>query len=443
MSTAKTIPRLERGIDSVNSPIFQANRRGPARRFLPKAVEHCVSQATRAGLSTCLFIGLLMLATSQASSAQDQYTRSEFGGEFSTIRQNNAQTGDGKNFPGFGGRYDWNFNRRLAFETQVDFFPQQSQVINFLRGGQTLEAVFGLRAKVVQTRRVSVFGLIRPGLFHYTAVLAYSPGGGLPTQQLGATYFELNLGGGIEYYLRPRWVLRADIEGNPYRVARQTRSTPVGTVSYPGSVEDTTRLSFGVAYRPGSMKQNEAENQVPGTGEFGPLISTLIAAPAGPDSGVATLYGLGAYATYRIWRVLYLDSDVLYFPQDTHGSSNLYGGPVFQGLFGVKGGIRRNRFGFFGKVRPGLQTYAQALDSITTQPSGVVDSSYGRSTNFVLDLGGIVEFYPTESTTLRIEAGDTHTFFSPHTVIVNGTPLRYDLGMHHTIQFVFGYGWRF
>ena len=44
---------------------------------------------------------------------------------------------------------------------------------------------------------------------------------------------------------------------------------------------------------------------------------------------------------------------------------------------------------------------------------------------------------------LRIEAGDSHTFFRAHTVNVNGTSLRYDLGMHHTIQLVFGYGWRF
>jgi hypothetical protein len=85
----------------------------------------------------------------------------------------------------------------------------------------------------------------------------------------------------------------------------------------------------------------------------------------------------------------------------------------------------------------------QALESIAAQPSGAVDYSYGRSTNFALDLGGIVEFYPSERGTLRIEAGDSHPFFSPHMVNTNGAALRYDLGMHHTIQLVFGYGWRF
>jgi len=390
-----------------------------------------------------MFSLLLMLAAALPASAQSDYTHTEFASEFSTIRQNDAQTGNGKNFPGFGGRFDWNFNRRLAFETQVDFFPEQSEVVNFLRGGQTLQAVFGLRAKVVETPRFSVFGLVRPGLFHFTDVLATSEGAGVPTQRLAGTYFVLNLGGGIEYYLTRRWVLRADIEGNPYRVPRQTRNSPSGPLSYPGSVEDTTRLSLGVAYRPGTLKPDEAESNVAGNWEFGPLFSVLMTGPAGASSGLATLWGLGAYASCRFWRVLYFDSDVLYFPEDTHGSTNLYGGPVLQGLFGVKGGIRRNHFGFFGKVRPGFESYAQALESITSPPSGSVVYTYGRSTNFVLDLGGIVEFYPTEGRTLRIEAGDSHIFFPSYTVDVNGTSLRYDLGMRHSIQFVFGYGWRF
>ena len=427
MNTGKRIPRVESGITSVNSAIFHASFVAFPRRGFPQ----------------WLLTSLLMLAGCVTASAQSDYSRVEFGGEFSTIRQNDAQTGSGKNFPGFGGRFDWNFDRRLAFETEVDFFPEQSEAVSFRRGGQTLQAVFGLRAKVLQTRQLSVFGLVRPGLFHFTDVREFSSGTGLPTEKLGATYFALNLGGGIEYYLGPRCVLRADIAGNPYRVPQQSKNLAGVAVSYPGSIEDTTRLSFGVAYRPGTLRENEGERKVPGNWEFGPLFSTLIAAPAGANNSIGTLSGLGAYASYRFWRVLYLDSDVLYFPQDTHGPSNLYGGPVLEGLFGLKGGIRRNDFGFFGKVRPGFQSYAQALQGVASQPTGTVDYTYGRSTNFALDLGGIVELYPTESSTLRIEAGDSHTFFSAHTVNFNGNSLRYDLGMHHTIQLVFGYGWRF
>jgi len=49
-----------------------------------------------------------------------------------------------------------NLNRRLAFESQLDFFPEHAVPLLSIQGGQTLQAVFGVRAKVIQTRRVSV-----------------------------------------------------------------------------------------------------------------------------------------------------------------------------------------------------------------------------------------------------------------------------------------------
>jgi hypothetical protein len=106
----------------------------------------------------------------------------------------------------------------------------------------------------------------------------------------------------------------------------------------------------------------------------------------------------------------------------------------------LKGGIRRNHFGIFGKVRPGFHSYSQALSGISE--SGV--ESFDRYTNFVLDLGGILEFYPSEHGTLRFEAGDTHIYFNTHNINIAGTPEPAGGGkLRHTIQFVTGYGWRF
>jgi hypothetical protein len=70
--------------------------------------------------------------------------------------------------------------------------------------------------------------------------------------------------------------------------------------------------------------------------------------------------------------------------------------------------------------------------------------TYARSTNLVLDLGGIIEFYPNEKGTLRVEAGDTHLFFGTKDVNVNGTVEPVGGGkLQHTIQVMVGYGWRF
>jgi len=62
----------------------------------------------------------------------------------------------------------------------------------------------------------------------------------------------------------------------------------------------------------------------------------------------------------------------------------------------------------------------------------------------VLDLGGIVEFYPAERGTLRLEAGDTHIYFNTRDVNFGGIIVPAGGGkLQHTIQFIVGYGWRF
>jgi len=371
--------------------------------------------------------------------AQESYTRFEFGTQYSTVRLTNSNLG-ATNYSGFGGRFDWNLNRRLALESQIDFFPEHARPLLSIQGGQTLQAVFGLRAKVIQTRRLSVFGLIRPGFFHFTDVLYFNSSSTTGFALQPETHFALNLGGGLEYYLNPRWVLRADIEGDPYRVPNTNVAFSGGSAFSVGKIDDTTRFSFGVAYRPGALIENEKEANVPGKWEFGPLFSTMFIGREGPTDGVRTEPGFGGYASYRFYHVFYFDSDLLYFPRGSNSSGPHDGGEILQGLFGLKGGIRRNHFGIFGKVRPGFNSYSQALTAI----SQTGQQTFDRSTNFVLDLGGIVEFYPAEHGTLRLEAGDTHIYFNTRDVNFSGTIVPADGGkLQHSIEFIVGYGWRF
>ncbi len=391
---------------------------------------------TSSFLSILCFLG--SLARSGSAPAQDNYSRFEIGAQYSLIRETNSDL-QAANFSGVGARFDWNVTRRLAFESQIDFFPQNSVPLVLLQGGQAYQAAFGLRAKVIQTRNLSVFGLVRPGLLHFSGVEVLSGSTGTYIQQ-PATYFTLNIGGGIEYYLSPRWVLRADIEGNPYRIPAYFSSSPgSGTTSLPGRINDTTRLSFGIAYRPGALIENARETNVPGKWEFGPLFSALLLSREGLTNNVQTEPGFGGYASYRFYGALYLDGDLLYFPRQPAVSGPHDGGTILQGLVGMKGGIRRNHFGFFGKVRPGFQSYSAALTSVTSN-----SETYGRANNFVLDLGGIVELYPSERSTLRIELGDTHLFFGTRDVTIDGVTQSYGGGkMQHSIQLMLGYGWRF
>jgi len=390
-------------------------------------------------------LGLLLssLVLAPPLRAQQNYTRIELGAEYSTIRET-ASNLQGVSFSGFGGRFDWNLSRRFALESQVDFFPEQGLPLLLVQGGRTMQAVFGVRAKVIQTRRFSVFGLLRPGLLHFSGVEVLS---GQPSPYYAdrpANYFVLNLGGGIEFYPSPRWVLRFDLEGNPYRVPAYFASSTSGTALLPGKIDDTTRLSFGVAYRPGALIDSERETNVPGTWEFGPLFSAMMIARQGLTDNVRTEPGFGGYASYRFYGALYLDADLLYFPRPTDFSGPQDGGTILQALVGLKGGIRRNHFGFFGKVRPGLHSYSQGLAGITTLGVSTPVYTYDRSTNFVLDLGGILEYYPRERSTLRLEVGDTHLFFGTRDVNIDGVVQPVGGGkMQHTIQVMLGYGWRF
>ena len=159
-----------------------------------------------------VLLALSFFALAAASlRAQDLYTRSELGAQFSTVQE--APPGGGSYaYPGFGGRIDLNLNRRLALEGQFDFFPGHAESLLYRQGGQTFQGVAGIRAKVIQTKRLSVFGLVRPGVIHFSDVLFYN---GDPTTLYGTksvNYFVLNLGGGFEYYMTNRWAFRADIE---------------------------------------------------------------------------------------------------------------------------------------------------------------------------------------------------------------------------------------
>lgn len=388
----------------------------------------------------CTLFALFLVFIASPVFAQDDYTRFEVGAQYSTIRLTNHSLG-ASNYSGFGGRFDWNLTRRLAFESQLDFFPEHLVPLVTIQGGQTLQAVFGMRAKVLQTRRLSVFGLIRPGLFHFTDAAYLSPASPTGLGLRPETHFVLNLGGGLEYYVSPRWALRADIEGDPYRAPNSSAALPGGgTLFSQGKIDDTTRLSFGVAYRPGRLINNEEEVPVHGNWEAGPLFSTMLIGREGPTDGVRTEPGFGGYASYRLYKVFYFDADFLYFPRGTDSSGPHDGGTIFQGLFGLKGGIRRNHFGIFGKVRPGFHSYSEALSGITSSGTETFD----RSTNFVLDLGGIIEVYPAKHGTLRFEAGDTHIYFGTRDVNIAGTPEPVGGGkLRHTIQFATGYGWRF
>jgi hypothetical protein len=111
--------------------------------------------------------------------------------------------------------------------------------------------------------------------------------------------------------------------------------------------------------------------------------------------------GIGARATRNLNDNLAIEGEINFFPQSRpFDRFAVEYEERFQGLFGVKAGLRRSSFGLFIKARPGfLQTKALALD----KPCCSIE---GRAL-FNFDVGGVFEFYPRGRFLLRVDVGDT------------------------------------
>jgi len=137
--------------------------------------------------------------------------------------------------------------------------------------------------------------------------------------------------------------------------------------------------------------------------------------------GAATDIGGGGRLTFNLTKYLALEGELNYFP--SAGFDNVR---RFQGQFGVKSGLRLDRFGVFGKVRPGFIKTKSRFTTCRPCPPGVfciqgcfpVDFNYAAAefpagtefpaaTEFSLDVGGVVEFYPARRITMRFDVGDT------------------------------------
>jgi hypothetical protein len=158
--------------------------------------------------------------------------------------------------------------------------------------------------------------------------------------------------------------------------------------------------------------------------------------------------GFGGRITYNLTKVFSLEAEVNYFPEVKNvnpflGPSNA--GRKVQGLFGAKAGIRRDKFGIFGKVRPGLMHFSGVFDCLG---QGDPDLQCGPhpKTEFALDVGGVAEYYPTRHVALRFDLGDTLIRFSErHFFIIDASPLPGTLPAKTTnnLQFNIGVAYRF
>lgn len=130
----------------------------------------------------------------------------------------------------------------------------------------------------------------------------------------------------------------------------------------------------------------------------------------------ATSVGVGGRVTVALSRWLSIDGELSVYPNDNFTESGFViagdGGLTFkrrrlEGLAGVKIGWRNDRFGVFGKARPGfVRLTNRGVDCTGDVCPLILVALPVYKTEFALDLGGMVEFYPTPRTVARFDVGD-------------------------------------
>ena len=164
--------------------------------------------------------------------------------------------------------------------------------------------------------------------------------------------------------------------------------------------------------------------------------------------------GVGARFTFNLNRSVAFETAGYFYPQKCFSCRN--GGNMSQFVAGVKVGKRFEKWGIFGKARPGVVSFSRGEFDVGPAAPGSsfpFDVEINRTNSFAADLGGVVEFYPTKKIVTRFDAGDTIIHFGRRTI--NGVafdsitqqvtfiPITQPARTTHNFQFTAGVGFRF
>jgi hypothetical protein len=164
----------------------------------------------------------------------------------------------------------------------------------------------------------------------------------------------------------------------------------------------TTAFALFMLFNQGATRAQSPADELPKF-EVGAQFSSLT------YSDARTEPGLGARLTYNVNSYFALEAEGNFFPHNARFRGR-NGGRAAQGLFGVKLGKRYEKFGFFGKVRPGFISFTEGkTEFIPTGGSGFFpfNTRTERLTHFATDVGAVIEFYPSRRIVVRFDGGDT------------------------------------
>ena len=165
--------------------------------------------------------------------------------------------------------------------------------------------------------------------------------------------------------------------------------------------------------------------------------------------------GIGGSFSVDLTRWLSFVAEVNYFPSDDfklitpdpdppppgyERSQVTYHRRRTEILAGARLGYRAERWGVFGKIRPGLTHLThEGINCVGGFCALMLFAVPEYRTEFALDLGGGVEFYPTGQTVARFELGDT--MIQHRSTAAPPCPIGDCMSHNFTIRL--GVGWKF
>jgi len=317
---------------------------------------------------------------------------------------------------GVGGRITYNFNRSIAAEAEINFFPQKQFILT--ADGNAIQAQFGVKLGK-RFEKFGMFGKVRPGFLSVNRVGSYIPG----TQGLfkieRQALFTTDVGGVLEFYPSKRTVVRFEAGDTAIRHPAQFGPTSIldPTVELKRAAKFNHNFQFtaGVAFRLGDFPDKEPGVTTGGDQErtkryeVGVQFTSLLVKDPKPAFSVTVPRkhsepGFGGRFTFNLTESVAFEAEGNYFTREQFAFLN--GGHIFQGQFGAKIGKRFDRWGLFGKARPGFVAFTRVLEAPGAQIS-FSDGPFARSYYPSLDVGGVVEFYISPRWMTRFDVGDT------------------------------------
>ena len=154
--------------------------------------------------------------------------------------------------------------------------------------------------------------------------------------------------------------------------------------------------------------------------------------------------GVGGRLSWHPVSLLGVEGELTFYPSD-FADPPAFSASRFEGLFGATVGPRLGVVRPFAKLRPGFVSFSEApapFACILIFPPPLNCAMASGHTLFALDVGGGVEWLPSNGTFVRVDVGDRAVRYPSPTIDNEGTVQDNDF-FGHDFRFTIGGGFTF